>query len=213
MRAQQLAGAPQNRRDVLCKCRLSRMPRRSLSRRIQAHRPQQQPRHSKYWPAKHGPAKFPHHTHRHTLPHSLSLQDLGPPNLSIKSDKPNLTQKISVVHSYREPSSWGGSSPHLLWRWLRLEVAVVLDSDLAECSRGPTRANLTNERWPTRTQTTPGAKRSNALTGHDCRSHAVANMPQPKFDGPRRRAAGHELLRRDRPVPSGMNDRPMCCAA
>ncbi len=38
------------------------------------------------------------------------------------------------------PSSWGQSCTHLMWRWPRPEVAGVLDSDLGECSRGPTRA-------------------------------------------------------------------------
>lgn len=45
------------------------------------------------------------------------------------------------------------------------------------------RASLTNERWPARTQTSPGAQGSNASMGHNCRGHAAERhaTSHPKF--------------------------------
>jgi hypothetical protein len=65
------------------------------------------------------------------------------------------------------PSFFGGDG-HILTscgdgpdpRW-----PVVLDSDLGECARGATRVNLINERSPTRTQTSPGARALQCVNG------------------------------------------------
>jgi hypothetical protein len=63
------------------------------------------------------------------------------------------------------PCSWEWSYPHLVRPWPRPEVAGVVDSDLGECARGATRVHLVNERWPTRTQTSPGASALQCVKG------------------------------------------------
>lgn len=53
---------------------------------------------------------------------------------------------------------------------LRPEMAMTWNLTWGSALAASNREHLTNEEWPARTQTSPGVRNSNDITGLDCRS-------------------------------------------